>query len=449
MLALAKFGNIPDGGGHRFVGRQHGAQNKRTTQGLPRGKDYKPRTGTAYLHTVIDDHSRGAYVEIHGDEKSQTAIAVLQRAVACFAERGVTIERVLSDNGSCYRSFPARHRRRPRHHPETDPALPPADQRQERFHRTVADGWTLARVAEVIETVTGVRRTAHADVDDSAGAVGLEPAAPGPAGGRTRRRGDRHLGQAGLAADKKSARRRGAWIVFQDESGFSLLPPVRATWAPKGQTPVLRHRFTWTRLSMSGALAYRPDTARPRWCSRSTKAPTTPSRSSASSPTCTQHFAGDEDHPDLGQPALPQIQGHEGVDRDPARLADRRTLPGYAHDLNPIEMVWGNVKTGRTGQPLPRHHRPGPRRRRVRTQPRRLQLRPVLRLPHPHRPFAMTTSHSITERSLGPPTGSWQAQPGVHQGHPGDRRFARGYPGLLGARVSALRPARSPSFDVS
>ena len=145
MLALAKFGNIPDGGGHRSVGRQHGAQNKRTTQGLPRGKDYKPRTGTAYLHTVIDDHSRGAYVEIHGDEKSQTAIAVLQRAVARFAERGVTIERVLSDNGSCYRSFPARHRRRPRHHPETDPALPPADQRQERFHRTVADGWAYAR----------------------------------------------------------------------------------------------------------------------------------------------------------------------------------------------------------------------------------------------------------------------------------------------------------------
>jgi hypothetical protein len=56
-----------------------------------------------------------------------------------------------------------------------------------------------------------------------------------------------------------SARHRGAWIVFQDESGFSLLPPVRATWAPKGCTPVLRHRFSWTRLSMSGALAYRAD----------------------------------------------------------------------------------------------------------------------------------------------------------------------------------------------
>jgi hypothetical protein len=57
----------------------------------------------------------------------------------------------------------------------------------------------------------------------------------------------------------KSARRRGAWICFQDESGFSLLPPVRATWAPKGCTPVLRHSFNWKRLSMSGALACKSD----------------------------------------------------------------------------------------------------------------------------------------------------------------------------------------------
>ena len=48
-------------------------------------------------------------------------------------------------------------------------------------------------------------------------------------------------------------------IVFEDESGFSLLPAVRATWAPCGRTPVLRHRFNWKRLSMAGALAYWPD----------------------------------------------------------------------------------------------------------------------------------------------------------------------------------------------
>src|SRR4029450_4391379 len=58
---------------------------------------------------------------------------------------------------------------------------------------------------------------------------------------------------------EKSAKRRGAVIVFADESGFSLLPAVRATWAPRGHTPVLRHRFNWKRLSMAGALVYWPD----------------------------------------------------------------------------------------------------------------------------------------------------------------------------------------------
>jgi hypothetical protein len=47
--------------------------------------------------------------------------------------------------------------------------------------------------------------------------------------------------------------------VFEDESGVSLLPSVRATWAPRGHTPVLRHRFNWKRLSLAGALAYEPD----------------------------------------------------------------------------------------------------------------------------------------------------------------------------------------------
>jgi transposase InsO family protein len=102
---VTKFGNIPDGGGHRFTGRQQGERNKRATAGLPRGKDWKPRTGKAFLHTVIDDHSRVAYAEIHRDEKAATAAAVLHRATAWFAGRGVTVERVLSDNGSCYRSF--------------------------------------------------------------------------------------------------------------------------------------------------------------------------------------------------------------------------------------------------------------------------------------------------------------------------------------------------------
>lgn len=144
---VTKFGNIPDGGGHRYVGRQQGARNKLATPGLPRGKDHKPRTGTAFVHTVIDDHSRVAYAEIWSDEQASTAVGVLERAVAWFAERGVTVERVLSDNGSAYRShawsdFCARLGIR---HKRTRPYRPQTNGKIERFHRTLGDGWAYAR----------------------------------------------------------------------------------------------------------------------------------------------------------------------------------------------------------------------------------------------------------------------------------------------------------------
>jgi DDE superfamily endonuclease len=68
------------------------------------------------------------------------------------------------------------------------------------------------------------------------------------------------VGEEALASFfEKRAKRQNALIVFEDESGVSLLPSVRATWAPRGHTPVLRHRFNWKRLSLAGALAYEPD----------------------------------------------------------------------------------------------------------------------------------------------------------------------------------------------
>jgi hypothetical protein len=84
-----QFGNIPDGGGHRYVGRQQGEINKRSTPGLARAADYKPRTGTAFVRTVIDDHSRVAYAETHADETAATATAALRRAVAWFADGSI------------------------------------------------------------------------------------------------------------------------------------------------------------------------------------------------------------------------------------------------------------------------------------------------------------------------------------------------------------------------
>ena len=103
--------------------------------------------GKAYVHTVIDDHSRVAYAEIHDDETALTATAVLVRAVEWFNQRGVTVERVLSDNGGAYRSHLWRdtcHELGIKHK-RTSPYRPQTNGKIERFHRTLADGWAYAR----------------------------------------------------------------------------------------------------------------------------------------------------------------------------------------------------------------------------------------------------------------------------------------------------------------
>jgi transposase InsO family protein len=145
---VKKLGNIPDGGGWRYVGRTQGRHHRAATPGKPRNAHGNPKLGTAFVHTVLDDHSRVAYAEIHDDETAATAIGVLRRAVAWFTARGVTVERVLSDNGSAYRSFAWRDachelgitakRTRP-YRPQTNGKI-------ERFHRTLADGWAFQRM---------------------------------------------------------------------------------------------------------------------------------------------------------------------------------------------------------------------------------------------------------------------------------------------------------------
>jgi transposase InsO family protein len=144
---VKKLGNIPDGGGWRFVGRQQGNRNRSATPGKPPSPGRDRRMGTAFVHTVIDDHSRVAYAEIHNDETAATAIGVLRRAVSWFAARGVTVERVLSDNGSAYKSHAW-------HHActqlgivvkKTRPYRPQTNGKIERFHRTMAAGWAFAQ----------------------------------------------------------------------------------------------------------------------------------------------------------------------------------------------------------------------------------------------------------------------------------------------------------------
>ncbi|MYR85623.1 IS481 family transposase, partial [Streptomyces sp. SID685] len=91
-IDVKKLGRIPDGGGHKVLGRAAGSPNK----------DRRNGAGYAYLHTALDDHTRLAYTEDLPDETAATCAGFLRRAVAWFAERGVTVERVLTDNAWAY-----------------------------------------------------------------------------------------------------------------------------------------------------------------------------------------------------------------------------------------------------------------------------------------------------------------------------------------------------------
>ena len=144
---VKKYGNIPDGGGWRFVGRAQGLRNRSATPDKPRNRHHNPKMGHAFVHTVIDDHSRLAYAAIHDDETAATAVGVLRRAVAWYAERGVATERVLSDNGSPYISHLWRDTCAELgiKHSRTRPRRPQTNGKIERFHRTMSDGWGYAR----------------------------------------------------------------------------------------------------------------------------------------------------------------------------------------------------------------------------------------------------------------------------------------------------------------
>jgi transposase InsO family protein len=119
----------------------------RADERQPKNRHHNPKLGYAFVHTVIDDHSRVAYAEIHDDETAATAVAVLRRAVIWFADRGLTVERVLSDNGAAYVSHLWRDTCTELRikHSRTRPRRPQTNGKIERFHRTLADGWGYAR----------------------------------------------------------------------------------------------------------------------------------------------------------------------------------------------------------------------------------------------------------------------------------------------------------------
>jgi transposase InsO family protein len=145
---VKKLGNIPDGGGHRVHSRQAGKRNSQAAvTPAGRNRNYHPILGYSYLHTALDDHSRLAYTEILPDETKDTAAAFLARAHAWYAAAGITIERVISDNGSCYRSktWAAACSDLGITLKRTRPYRPQTNGKVERYHRTLAAEWAYAR----------------------------------------------------------------------------------------------------------------------------------------------------------------------------------------------------------------------------------------------------------------------------------------------------------------
>lgn len=130
---VKKLGRIPEGGGWRTLGRQAG--NK-----------HRSGAGYAYLHSAIDDNSRLVYSELLENERKETAAGFWERANAYFASLGITVLRVLTDNGSCYRSQLFNDALGEAvQHQYTRPYRPQTNGKIERFHRTLAFEWAYAR----------------------------------------------------------------------------------------------------------------------------------------------------------------------------------------------------------------------------------------------------------------------------------------------------------------
>ena len=152
------------------------------------------------------------------------------------------------------------------------------------------------------------------------------------------------MGLEALAGDQKKARQLRSWIIFQDESGVSQRPSIRRTWAPKGATPVLVHAFNWKKMSIASALAFSWDGKRSRLFFQ-----TKPDSYNSDSligflKDLKREFRARKCI--LIWDGLPAHKSRETKDY----LATQKKwlmvemLPGYSPDLNPVEMLWGNVK---------------------------------------------------------------------------------------------------------
>lgn len=136
---VKKLGRIPAGGGWRMRGRSSETEA---------GKKQR-RVGYDYLHAAVDDHSRVAYVEVHPDERGKTCARFLTRAAGFYAEQGVRIEQVMTDNALNYvrsDAFKEAMGALRITHVRIPPYRPRANGKVERFNRTLAEEWAYRRL---------------------------------------------------------------------------------------------------------------------------------------------------------------------------------------------------------------------------------------------------------------------------------------------------------------
>jgi transposase InsO family protein len=130
------------GVGHRMLGHR-ASQYSRRVHGRKSGV-----TGYEYVHVVIDDHSRLAYAEVLDDLTAACAIAFLRRAVTWFAERGVDVQAVMTDNGSCFvaHSYQQALAELGLRQLRIRPGRPRTNGKAERFIQTLLNEWAYARI---------------------------------------------------------------------------------------------------------------------------------------------------------------------------------------------------------------------------------------------------------------------------------------------------------------
>jgi len=139
---IKKLGRLREGGGWRMHGRTSAIARSNKAAGS-RGE----LVGHEFVHSAVDDHSRLAYCEVLPDEQAATAVAFWTRAQAFFAAHGITVQRVLTDNGACYRSRQWREQLTAAgiDHKRTRPYRPQTNGKVERLNRTLLTEWAYAR----------------------------------------------------------------------------------------------------------------------------------------------------------------------------------------------------------------------------------------------------------------------------------------------------------------